>query len=318
MRNAGHASDTDSAVFMRPEMTICGPLGDLSQDAPDLIIGLEASARIRATPCGGGHVAWRIWGEGAPIVLFHGAFGSWTHWLKSIAVLARNHQVFVPDMPGFGDSAMPPEPHNADAPAGILSDGLRELVPSSEAITFVGFSFGGQMAARCARNLRDRARQIILVSSSNLGIPRGKPDAMVGWRHLQTRAERDAAHRRNLEVMMIHDPSKIDNDAIWIQRNNAERARLRDLPLSPLRQALEEAGRPIAFVCGDEDPRCGPVLEPIAHVLKDIDPWARFIVLRGQGHWLAYEAPDKLNAVLLALLDGDPAGLFAGGSRVDL
>jgi pimeloyl-ACP methyl ester carboxylesterase len=118
--------------------------------------------------------------------------------------------------------------------------------------------------------------------------------------------------------MMIHDPSKIDGDAVWIQRNNAERARLRDLPLSSLRPALEDARCPIAFICGDEDQRCGPSLEPIADVLMEIDPQAKFIVLRGQGHWLAYEAPDKLNAVLIALLDRDPPGLFAGGSRVDV
>ena len=296
-----------------------GPLDDLSRDAPDSVIGLEASARVRVSPCGDArHVVWRIWGEGPAVVLFHGAFGSWTHWLKSIATLARNHQVLVPDIPGFGDSALPPEPHTADGLASILSDGLCDLLPSGETVSFVGFSFGGQMAARCARNLRDRACQIVLVSSSNLGVPRGKPEAAMGWRRLQTRAERDAAHRRNLEVMMIRDPSKIDDDAVWIQRNNAERARMRDLPIGSLRPALEEAGCPIAFICGDEDPRCGPSLPLIADVLKDIDPQAKFVVLRGQGHWLAYEAPDKLNAVLLALLDRDPAGLFAGGSRVDL
>jgi pimeloyl-ACP methyl ester carboxylesterase len=318
MCNAGHA--TDGRVSTPAPGALAAPLvGDeIGDNVPDLVTHLEALARRRATPCGSGHMLWRIWGKGPAVVLFHGAFGSWTHWLKSIAALAENHCVIVADIPGFGDSHLPPPPHSVDGLARILSDGLVELLAPGEPITFIGFSFGGQMAARCARNLRGRASQVILVASSNLGIARGRPAAMVRWRHLQTRIERDAAHRHNLQVMMIHDPTKIDADAIWVQRNNAERARLRDVPTESMRPALKEAGCAIAFVCGSEDPRCKPCLNAIIDTLKTIDTKARFALLDGQGHWLSWEAPEQLSAILLAFLDGDPAGLFASGSRLGI
>jgi 2-hydroxy-6-oxonona-2,4-dienedioate hydrolase len=318
MRNAGYAAD--GQVSTPAPGTITVPLiGDeIGHDVPDLVTHLEATAQRRTTPCGPGHMLWRIWGEGPAVVLFHGAFGSWTHWLKSIAALSENHCVIVPDIPGFGDSHLPPPPHTADGLARILSDGLVELLAPGEPITFIGFSFGGQMAARCARNLRGRAGQVVLVASSNLGIARGRPAAMMGWRHLNTRTERDAAHRHNLRVMMIHDPAKIDADAIWVQRNNAERARLRDVPIESMRPALEAAGCAIAFVCGSEDPRCKPCLDVIIDTLTTIDAKARFALLEGQGHWLSWEAPEQLSAILLAFLDGDPAGLFADGSRLGI
>jgi pimeloyl-ACP methyl ester carboxylesterase len=288
----------------------------VNDEVPNQVAQLAAAAEERTTSCGQGQMVWRLWGEGPAVVLFHGAFGSWTHWLKSISVLSRQYRVIVPDIPGFGDSDLPPEPYSTDSMADILSEGLKEILSSGETIAFVGFSFGGQMAARCARNLKDRARQIILVGSSNLGVARGTRAPALSWRRLTTRLERDAVHRRNLEIVMFHDPSKIDDLAVWLQRNNAERSQLRDLPRQEsLREPLSEAGRRIAFVCGGEDPRCKPCLEIIEEALRTISVDPSFVVLRGQGHWLSYEAPDLLNPVLLALLDPDASASAKRGLR---
>jgi 2-hydroxy-6-oxonona-2,4-dienedioate hydrolase len=296
-------------------------LGDLARDAPDLVVQLDASARRLTTPCGEGRVLWRMWGQGPAVVLFHGAFGSWTHWLKSIPALAAQYRIIVPDLPGFGDSDLPPEPCSFDSIARILSDGLEEILPTGELVAFVGFSFGGQMAARCARDFQQRARQVVLVSSSNLGIVRGKPEAALSWRRLTSREERDAAHRHNLETMMFHDPAKIDKVAVWLQRCNAERSRLRISSLgtqSSLRAVLAELRCWISFVCGDEDPRCKPSLDLIEETLNAISPDPGFVVLRGQGHWLSYEAPDMLNRVLLALLAHRASASFEDSMRVHL
>ncbi len=288
----------------------------MDDDVPDSVAALAAIAQQRTTPCAGGQVVWRIWGEGPPVVLFHGAFGSWTHWLKSIRALAKQYQVIVPDIPGFGNSDLPPEPCSTDGMAWILSDGLKEILPDGESIAFVGFSFGGQMAARCARNLKERTRQIVLIGSSNLGISRGTRPPALSWRRMTTRQERDSIHRRNLEIVMFHDPAKIDEVAVWLQRNNAERSRLRELPKQEsLRGPLSEAGCRISFVCGDEDPRCKPSLDLIEETLRDISPDPIFVILRGQGHWLSYEAPELLNRALLALLDPNASALVKKGLR---
>src|SRR5258705_90307 len=91
-------------------------------------------------------------------------------------------------------------PHFAARRAGLpryAAGGVGRIVMRGESVAFFGFSSDGQMAGGCARLMADRPRQVVLVSTSNLGIPRGTPEPTLGWRKLETRAERDAIHRRN-------------------------------------------------------------------------------------------------------------------------
>jgi hypothetical protein len=88
---------------------------------PDLHLPPEALALLRTasrfeTPCGAGTMVWHTWGQAtrrpelAPLVLLHGGSGSWMHWLRNIPALAASGRwVLVPDLPGFGDSAAPPQ-----------------------------------------------------------------------------------------------------------------------------------------------------------------------------------------------------------------
>jgi len=69
-------------------------------------------------------MVWHEWGEGPTVVLLHGGYGSWTHWIRNIDALAAEHRVIAADLPGLGDSAMPPEPFTPWSLAGILADGL--------------------------------------------------------------------------------------------------------------------------------------------------------------------------------------------------
>ena len=62
---------------------------------------IESLATRKATRCGTG-LGCRAWGDAMPLVLLHGASGSWTHWIRDIAPLAKRFSVIVPDLPGLG------------------------------------------------------------------------------------------------------------------------------------------------------------------------------------------------------------------------
>jgi pimeloyl-ACP methyl ester carboxylesterase len=47
-------------------------------------------------------------GQGAPVLLLHGWPGFWWEWHRNIGELARDFDVIVPDMRGFGESDKPP------------------------------------------------------------------------------------------------------------------------------------------------------------------------------------------------------------------
>src|SRR5687768_9383782 len=48
-------------------------------------------------------------GSGPPIVFVHGLSGSWQNWLEQLPEFARDHRCIAVDLPGFGESPMPPE-----------------------------------------------------------------------------------------------------------------------------------------------------------------------------------------------------------------
>jgi len=109
-----------------------------------------ARGRRLATPGGQGDLVWHVWGERRagepPVVVLHGGSGSWTHWVRNIADLVdAGRELWIPDLPGFGDSASPASGGDADALAGPMAEGLRALFGPRQC-DLVGFSLGGLTA----------------------------------------------------------------------------------------------------------------------------------------------------------------------------
>ena len=79
----------------------------VSQATIDFVHGIAAEAERIDTPCGDGTMAWRCWGSGPPLVLLHGGYGSWMHWIRNVLPLSRQFTVIAPDMPGLGEFGDP-------------------------------------------------------------------------------------------------------------------------------------------------------------------------------------------------------------------
>ena len=104
--------------------------GDGSAELHPALSPLAAAARVAETPCGSGSMVWRVWGEGAPLVLLHGGSGSWRHWARNIGPLGAGRMVITPDLPGLGDSAMPEGVSTPEGVAEILARGLDRILPA--------------------------------------------------------------------------------------------------------------------------------------------------------------------------------------------
>jgi pimeloyl-ACP methyl ester carboxylesterase len=239
-------------------------------------------------------------------VLLHGGHGAWSHWIRNVEVLARRFTVLACDMPGYGDSAMAPEPYSAASIAEILVRGIQQIVPAQEAYHVAGFSFGGVVGGHVAAQSAARCASITLVGSNGLGLKRPELEPMGSWRKVSDPAELAAVHRRNLGILMIADKSKIDDLAIHLQTTNTRRTFIKSRPISltaTLREALARVTAPINGIWGERDATVGEMAERPA-LLDSIQPGAgrRFRVIPGAGHWVAFEAPDQFNATLTDLL----------------
>src|ERR1700757_5180211 len=92
-----------------------------------VIANFQRRSRRFETPCGDGALVWRAWGSGPPVLLAHGGHGAWSHWIRNIDALAAERTVWALDLPGLGESALPPrEDHEAISAA--MAIGLRRLI----------------------------------------------------------------------------------------------------------------------------------------------------------------------------------------------
>jgi pimeloyl-ACP methyl ester carboxylesterase len=266
---------------------------------------VKGLARRAETPCGAGSLVWHSWGEGAPLVLLHGGYGSWSHWIRNVLPLARNRQVLAVDLPGLGESAIPPEPDNPDAMADIVVEGIRRLLPADSMVDLVGFSFGGVMGGPVAVKLGPALRRFVIVGSNGLGLARAPLAPMGSWRREPDRTARLAVHRRTLEVLMLADAARIDPLALHLQERNAESGRVRSPEISRtdvLRRSLPALRGRLAAIWGEQDNIARGAMEARRAVLREADPGIPFHVIPGAGHWVSYEAAEAFNTLLPELL----------------
>lgn len=278
---------------------------------------LESTADRIETPCGTGAMVWRFWTsprDGARrrpvLVLLHGGYGSWAHWVKAITLLAPDHDVLAPDMPGFGQSAMPPKPYDADSLGSILCDGLQQILDTRPCIP-IGFSFGGILAGQLAMRYAGAVRRLVLVGTGGLGAPRPEMPDLVRRSAKMSRDDVVAAHRRNLEILMMADAAAIDPLALHIQQWNTAHARVKSRPISAtpaLAAVLPHVKAPLTGIWGAQDATAGPYLEDRRQVLARFDPDLLFHVIPNAGHWVMYEAPETFVRTLDRSIASESSG----------
>jgi 2-hydroxy-6-oxonona-2,4-dienedioate hydrolase len=279
---------------------------------------LNRGARQERTPCGDGAMVWRVWGAGEPLVLLHGGSGSWTHWIRNIPELAEHYELWVPDIPGLGSSAMPPKPWIPATIAEVVAAGIERLFPSDTRLKLVGFSFGGHIGTLLAARLGARVADLTLVGVAALGLKAEPRERFLKERVGMSAEERAAVYRQNLAVLMFADPANIDALAIHLQAENIRRARFRSRPFAAtdaVAQGLAAVSAPLKTVWGTLDIIARPSLETRLAVLRRHHPELEVRLIERAGHWVMYEAADRFNRALLDLLVSDPAGLTTGSGE---
>src|SRR6185437_16067845 len=109
----------------------------------------------------------------------------------------------------------------------------------------------------------------------------------------------------NLAILMIADPARIDDLAIYLQAQNATHGRTKSPPIArtdTLARKLPEVKARLAGIWGERDITAMDDLPARARLLRGIQPEAPFVIIAGAGHWVQFEAAEAFNAALLELL----------------
>lgn len=112
-------------------------------------------------------------GEGTPVIMLHGMFGSPDNWLHQMEHLCDTHHMIVLELPIFDESWDDP------SVAGLSRYTLEYLDWAGyDRAVFVGNSLGGHIALYLACNHGDRVRGLVLAGASGLqerGYEQGLP-----------------------------------------------------------------------------------------------------------------------------------------------
>ena len=246
-------------------------------------------------------ISFRIWGQSGPIlVLLHGGYGSWMHFLKNVEELSKNFQVIVPDMPGFGESESLPKVPNLDEYAQTLVDALSSLTNGSN-YNIVGFSFGSAIGSHMIKFAGDSVNRLTLVGYNRTGNMPFKRPKMLSWRAAKTEEELNTTQRHNLSVMMIHKQEKIDDMAINLQTLNTKRAKVRSLEIvasHDLPNRILNISQPIDIIWGEFDVTLINGIDDAQNRMKELIPDVKFHIIQNSGHWIQFEEYEKFNSTI--------------------
>jgi pimeloyl-ACP methyl ester carboxylesterase len=261
-------------------------------------------------------------GSGSPPVLFVHGLGSagYLEWRFNLPAIGRSHEVFAPDLPGFGRSDQPPDGYGIPLFAGVVEGYIRErgLRP-----VLVGTSMGGRVALEVALRSPDSVEKLVLVNA--LGVVRPNVQLFyplvlvprVGETVLAVM--REALHRlppaaiQRYARRFLQDPGDAERilDEPYLARmremhatEGYSRAYASTVRALAGRQARRSAGLlarlastrlPVLLIWGEGD-RLLP-LERAREAVREL-PGARLEVIEGAGHTPQAERPDRFNRVL--------------------
>ncbi len=256
------------------------------------------------TDASAGGFAWREAGHGPALLLLHGLGGSRLAWEDQLAGLSAQHRVAAWDLPGYGDSDPLDEPTTFAALAAAVGRWADTL--GEEHVHLCGISMGGMIAQYAAAAMPHRVRSLTLLSTSpKFGLDGTDPDE---WRARRL-APLDAGRQPSEFAEDVL--SSIAGPALGAEAFAQQVAAMRRISAEGLRRSVEclvhhdsrailgQIVCPTVILVGELDQETPPAYsEAIHHGIAG----SSMHIVPGAGHLLSAEAPDAVNATILALL----------------
>jgi len=121
-------------------------------------------------PIGNLNINYKIAGEGPAILVLHGWGGSSDSWISVQTLLEiAGFKVIIPDLPGFGKSAVPPIPWRIRDYTNFINDFIKEVNSEiTESFFLLGHSFGGRIAIRFTAEYPEKIKSLILCDAAGI------------------------------------------------------------------------------------------------------------------------------------------------------
>ncbi|MCG5466165.1 alpha/beta hydrolase [Micromonospora sp. NPDC053740] len=262
---------------LRLAMAAPRPAGRLTSEWR-VVDGLRTHTRRSADP-----------GTGAPpVVLVHGLAVSHRYLTPLAVALATTHQVYVPDLPGFGLSEHPRGAYDVRRHADHLAAWLAtyQLPP----VCLLGHSFGAEVAAAVAATHPDAVRALVLAGPTSDPAARSRRGQFGRWLV-------DSLREAPLQApILVRD--------VWNARPWRVLATLSHSVRNAIEADLVQVSAPTAVVTGERDP---VVPQRWRDEATRLVPEAALVVVPGAAHNVVTTAPTAVADAIRHLLAPQPA-----------
>jgi pimeloyl-ACP methyl ester carboxylesterase len=226
-----------------------------------------------------------VQGAGPPVLVLHGWGASIEAVYPILTGLSSVATVYALDLPGHGQSALPPEPWGVEEYQRFVAAFMDRL--EIERPTIVGHSNGGRIAIRMAATEPTRAARLVLVDSAGIRPKRTlRYYRRVGMAKVGKYAERYlGAPGARLRASIVGKVASSDYAAAGEMRPTLVR-----LVNSDLRGYLPRIAVPTLLVWGADDTDT-PVAD--GRLMEKLIPDAGMVVLDGAGHYSYLDQPAR-------------------------
>jgi pimeloyl-ACP methyl ester carboxylesterase len=251
---------------------------------------VPATLNTRFIDVQGLRTRYLLCGSGPAVLVLHGWGASIEAVYPIVSGLAPVATVCALDLPGFGESALPPEPWGVEDYQEFVGAFMDAL--SIECPAIVGHSNGGRIAIRMAATEPGRASRLVLVDSAGIRPKRTlRWYRRVGMAKLGKYAARFlGAPGERLRALLVGRSGSADYLAA-----GAMRPTLVKLVNADLRPFMPRVEVPALLVWGTEDAET-PLSD--AREMERLIPDAGLVELEGAGHYSYLDQPARFARIV--------------------
>ncbi|MDX1628512.1 MAG: alpha/beta fold hydrolase [Fulvivirga sp.] len=239
---------------------------------------------------------YKKFGEGQPLIILHGLFGSLDNWQTIAKELADHFDVYIVDQRNHGHS-----PHSDEFNYDVMAADLNEFIDQHDLKNpyILGHSMGGKTAMKFALNHTDRWEKLIVVDIAPKSYPVHHDQIIEGLKainveQLESRGEADKklaeyVDEKGVRQFLLKNLSRNNNGGFKWKINLAVIAE----NIEAIGEGMEEQlaiEKDVLFIRGEN-----------SDYIKDKDnilivqhfPNSKVVTIKDAGHWIHAEKPEE-------------------------
>jgi esterase len=245
-------------------------------------------------------------GDGQPLIILHGLFGSLDNWMSIAKTLSENFEVFIVDARNHGNS-----PHSEEFNYEVMADDLYEFIIQHQIVDpiVLGHSMGGKTAMQFAMNYPTKLSKLIVADIAPKTYPVHHTSILEGMFSLDfsiIKTRKEADEKLSESITDLSTRQFLLKNLYWVTKETL--AWKFNLPV--INNTIEIIGhelsnvepfdKPTLFIRGSKS---NYILESDYDSIKYIFPDSQ-IVSMNSGHWVHAEDPKTFLELLTKFLAG--------------